>query len=278
MMKEAMEDVKDGITVGDHLIKAVRFADDQAMVAHSKEGLQNIMSKLNEVVVLYKMKINEKKTKVMMIGKEEAEQIRITINGNTLEQVHQFKYLGSLLSEDGRSEKEIRARIAMAKNAFNRHQKLLSSNLEKNLKKRLVKSLVWSVLLYGSETWTMKKADVKRLESCEMWMWRRMEKISWRDRVRNEEVLRRVGEERSLLVTVWKRKAKWIGHIMRSDGLLRVVMEGRMMGKRSRGRRRMMMLDDIMEERKYHQTKEIAKERDRWRRLTCAGPARGQIT
>ena len=92
--------------------------------------------------------------------------------------------------------------------------------------------------------------------------------------MRKEEVLRRVSEERSLLVTGWKRKANLIGHIMRSDGLLRVVLEGRLMGKRSRGRRRMMMLDDIVEERECHQT----TERDRWQRLTCAGPVRRQIS
>jgi hypothetical protein len=278
MMKEAMEEVEDGVKVGGHIIQAVRFADDQAMVADSKVGLQNIMTKLNEVVGHYKMKINEKKTKVMMIGKEEAQQVQISINGNTLEQVHQFKYLGSLLSEDGRSEREIRARIAMAKDAFNRHQQLLMKSLDRNLKKRLIKTLVWSVLLYGSETWTLKKADIKRLESCEMWLWRRMEKISWRDRVRNEEVLRRVGEKRSLMETIWKRKAKWIGHILRSEGLLRTVIEGRVQGKRPRGRRRRMMLDDILEERKYHQIKECALDRERWRQISCARPAQGQTT
>ena len=110
-----------------------------------------------------------------------------------------------------------------------------------------------------------------------MWLWRRMQKISWRDRVRNEEVLRRVGEKRSLMETIWKRKAKWIGHILRSEGLLRTVIEGRVPGKRPRGRRRRMMLDDILEERKYHQIKECALDRET-RRQICARVARGQAT
>jgi len=279
MMKEAMEDVEDGVHVGGHVIQAVRFADDQAMIASSVEGLQNIMTKLNNIVKNYKMKINEKKTKVMKIGRGEAEQVKIVINGNELEQVHQFKYLGSLLTEDGRSEREIKVRISMAKEAFEKHKKLLTENtINKNLRKRLIKTLVWSVLLYGSETWTMRKGDTDKLESCEMWMWRRMEKVTWRERVRNEEVLRRVGEKRSLLETIWRRKAKWIGHILRSEGLLRTSIEGRMKGKKPRGRRRKTMLDDIREEKLYHQMKEITKDRDRWRRLSCAGPARGQTT
>ena len=62
----------------------------------------------------------------------------------------------------------------MAKDAFNRLQQLLRNSLDRNLQKRLIKPLVWGVMLYGSETWTLKKADIKRLESCEMWLWRRM--------------------------------------------------------------------------------------------------------
>ena len=101
----------------------------------------------------------------------------------------------------------------MTKDTFNKHRLLLTKGINHNLKKRLIKALVWSVLLYGSETWTLKKADMKRLESCEMWIWRRMENISWGERITNEEVLRRVGEKRSLIDFIWKKKARWLGHI-----------------------------------------------------------------
>jgi hypothetical protein len=66
---------------------------------------------------------------------------------------------------------------------------------------------------YGAETWTLRKVDQKYLESFEMWCWRRMEKISWTDRLRNEEVLHRVQEERNIVHTIKRRKAIWIGHI-----------------------------------------------------------------
>ena len=279
MMKEAMEGLEEGVKMGGHWIQAVRFADDQAMTANTKEGLQNIMTKLNEVVDHYGMRINKAKTKVIKFGKCEFEQIQINIDGTILEQVHQFKYLGSLLTEDGGSEKEVRQRIAMTKDTFNKHQKLLTGKINRNLKKRLIKTLVWNVLLYGSETWTLKKADIRRLEACEMWIWRRIEKISWRDHVRNEEVLRRAGEERSLRTTIWKRKAKWIGHVMRQkEGMLRTLIEGRAEGKRSRGRKRMAMLDDIRQGRDYHTIKEEAFDRGRWRTTVLAGPALGQTT
>jgi hypothetical protein len=70
-----------------------------------------------------------------------------------------------------------------------------------------VKCYIWNVVLYGDETWTHGKVDQKHLESFEMWCWRRMEKISWTDRVRNEEVLHRVKEERNILTTIKRRKA-----------------------------------------------------------------------
>ena len=165
MMKEAMEEVEEGVRMGGHRIEAVRFADDQAMAASTADGLQNIMTKLNEVVERYKMRINKNKTKVMKIGKGEQEQLQIEIGGNILEQVHQFKYLGSMITEDGRSEKEVRRRIALAKDAFMEHRMLLTKSLNQTLKKRLAKCLVWSVLPYGSEAWTLKKDDIRRLES-----------------------------------------------------------------------------------------------------------------
>ena len=66
---------------------------------------------------------------------------------------------------------------------------------------------------YGAETWTLRAADKKYLESFEMWCWRRMEKISWTDHVRNEDMLLRVNEQRNILHDIRKRKANWIGHI-----------------------------------------------------------------
>ena len=87
---------------------------------------------------------------------------------------------------------------------------LLNFPINLHLKKRIVKMMVWSVLLYGSETWTLKTGDVKRLESFEMWVWRRIEKISWTERVSNDEVLRIVGEERMLMKTCKDRqKSGW---------------------------------------------------------------------
>jgi hypothetical protein len=117
----------------------------------------------------------------------------------------------------------------MAKTAFNKKKNIFTSKLELNLRKKLVKCYIWSIALYGAETWTVRKVDQKYLESFEMWCWRRME-INWTDRVRNEEVLHRVKEERNIVLTIKRRKANGIGHILRRNCLLKHVIEGKLEG------------------------------------------------
>jgi len=93
--------------------------------------------------------------------------------------------------------------------------------------------------------------DQKHVESFEMWCWRRMEKIFWTDHVRNEEVLLRLKEQRNILHEISKRKANWIGHILRRNCLLQGVIEGKIKGEMEvigrRGRRRRKLLDDVKE-------------------------------
>ena len=129
------------------------------------------------------------KTKVMRISRQPSP-ITITIDQKQLENVKCFKYLGSMLTEGGRRTCEIKSRIAMAKAAFNKKKKnLFTGKLDLNLRKRLVRCYVWSIALYGAETWTLRATDQKHLERFEMWCWGRMEKISWTDHVRNGECI-----------------------------------------------------------------------------------------
>jgi hypothetical protein len=102
-----------------------------------------------------------------------------------------------------------------------------------------------------------------------MWCWRRIEKISWTDHVRNEEVLLRVSEQRNSLHEIRKRKANWTGHILRRNCLLKQVIEGKIKERievtRRRGRRRKKLLDDLGERRGYSHLKEEALDRIKWR-------------
>jgi hypothetical protein len=132
------------------------------------------------------------------------------------------------------------------------------------MRKKLVKCYIWSMALYCAETWTLRKVDPKYLGSSEMWCWRRMEKISWTDRVRNEEVLHRVKEERNIIHTVKRRKSNWIGHILRTNCLLKHIVEGKIEGRievtRRRGRRRKQLLDDLKIRTEYWILKQEALE------------------
>ena len=118
--------------------------------------------------------------------------------------------------------------------------------------------------VYGAEILTLRKIDQKYLDSFEMWRWRRMEKISWTDRVRNE-VLHRVREDRSILNTIKRRKANWIGHLLRMNCLLKDVIEGKIEGMRRRGRRRKQPLDEVRTKRRYWNLKEDELDRALWR-------------
>jgi hypothetical protein len=141
--------------------------------------------------------------------------------------------------------------------------------LDLELRKKLVKCYVWSIALYGAETWTLRAVDQKHLESFEIWCWRRMEKISWTDHVRNEEVLFRVKEQRNILHEIRKRKGKGIGHILRRNCLVQRVIEGKIQGgievTGRRGRRRRKLLDSLKERRRYSRLKEEALDRTMWR-------------
>jgi hypothetical protein len=140
--------------------------------------------------------------------------------------------------------------------------------MDLELRKKLVKCYIWNIALYGAETWTLRAVDQKQLESFEMWCWRRMEKISWTDHVRYE-VLLRVKEQRNILHEISKRKANWIGHILRRNCLLHEVTEGKIKGgievTGRRGRRRRTLLDDLKERRGYCHLKEKALDRTMWR-------------
>jgi hypothetical protein len=143
--------------------------------------------------------------------------------------VESFKYLGSILTNDERCTGEIKCRIAMAKTAFNKKMTLFTNTLDLELRKKLVNCYFWSIALYGAETWTLRTMDQKHTESFEMWCWRRMEKISWADLVRNE-VLHNFKGQRNILYKIRKWKANWIGHILRRNCLLQRVIEGKIKG------------------------------------------------
>jgi len=198
---------------GGQIIRTVKYADDLVLLAKEEKVLQDMIDKLIEIGGCYGMEMNVEKTKVMRISKQPFP-VKIMIDQKQLENVESFKCLGSILTNDGRCTCEIKCRIAMAKAkaACNKKRVLFTSTLDLELRKKLAKCYIWSITLYGAETWTLRAVEQKHLESFEMWCSRRMEKISWTDHVRNEEVLLRVKDKRNILHEISKRKANWNCH------------------------------------------------------------------
>ena len=183
MITEALENNSDGMKIGGELVAAVRY----------------------DVGKDYGMKINIKKnTKLMRISKQPGKVVKQFIDGYQIGQVSSFCYLGSMITEDGRSEKERKCRIGMVKSKFYDNNKIFTGQLSATTKKQIIKSLVWSFALYATEAWTMRKVDTQRLEAFEMWCWRKMFKISYKEHVTNDQVLSREKEKRSIIARITK--------------------------------------------------------------------------
>ncbi|KAL4149828.1 hypothetical protein QTP88_003684 [Uroleucon formosanum] len=259
------------VTVGGELISFLRFADDIALVANSEIDLKRALEKIAKGFQNYHLKINWNKTKIMMCQKKNRiHRLRIKIDNHILDQVENFRYLGSIISQDGKCTMDIKARIAQAKTAFmNKRNLLCSKNMSIRVKKRLIKVYVWSVALYGCETWVLNKAEQKFLESFEMWCWRRMLRVSWVERRTNENVLNEINETWKILSTIKERRCNMIGHVLRhEEELLYIIIEGKMNGKRDRGRPRTSCIKKMISDAglaNYKELKRLAENRDEWR-------------
>ena len=111
----------------------------------------------------------------------------------------------------------------------------------------------------------MNSDMIQRIEAFEIWVWRRMEKVSWTERKINEEALTMMGERRQLIKRIIKTKKRWIGHVLRGNGLLKEVIEGRIDGRRPRGRKRLGMLSELKEDG-YAKMKRRTENRELWRK------------
>jgi hypothetical protein len=204
LTKEALEGFGD-FKIGGQIIHTVKYVDGPVLLAKEENVLQDMIDKLIEIGGCYGMEMNVEKTKVMRISKQPFP-VKIMINQKQLNNVEYFKYLGSILTNDGRCTCEIKCRIAMAKATFNKKRALFTSTLELELMKNLVKCYIWSIALYGADLDASGRRS-ETLESFELWCWRRTKKIRWPDHVRNEVVLIRVKEQKNILHEISKRKA-----------------------------------------------------------------------
>ena len=155
-------------------------------------------------------------------------------------------YLGCTITPDGKCNTEIKKRIGQSKTTFN-SMKCIFTNSKISIRTKIhaMKAYIWSILLYGCECWTLTKDTERRLEAVEMWYIRRIMKVSWTKRKTNEEVMEMAEYKRSLLNTIRKRQLKFFGHVNRADGLEKLLLSGKICGKKSRGKQRTKFTDSL---------------------------------
>ncbi|KAF6198774.1 hypothetical protein GE061_006796 [Apolygus lucorum] len=248
VFKEALDDCDIGVQGNGLPVSNLRYADDTVLLAHTESELQVLLDKVAMSCRNYGLAINIAKTKAMVISKRDNDGVRLVCDGRVIEQVSRFKYLGQWVSETWSLEGELRCRIEVARSAFNNMRSVLCRrDLSFPLRWRVVKCYIWSILLYGVETWTLKAKDMNRLEAFEMWLIRRMLRIPWTARLRNAYILQENSLTRELLITIKKRKVAYLGHVMRGPkySLLQTIMMGKISGRRGVGRKRASWLSNI---------------------------------
>ena len=166
---KALEDLV-GVKVGGVNINNLRYVDDAVIIAESEEQLQQLMNVVEEESAKKGLKINMKKTETMVVTKKkEVPKCTIKLGGEELKQVKRFKYLGSIITEDGRSTSDIIQRINIARSNFNALKIILTNKkISKKTRLNLICTYVWSSLLYGAESWTISKEMERRIGAAEL--------------------------------------------------------------------------------------------------------------
>ena len=149
-----------------------------------------------------------------------------------MKQAQNSIYLGRLITQNGKCDEEVKRRISIVKNYFIKLEHVLKNRkIGLKLRKRILDCYVIPILTYGCEAWTLNSEMTRRLEARELWMYRRMIRISFSQHMSNQEVLRKVEADRSLFKNIRKRKLEFLGHILRKDSMENLCITGSLVEK-----------------------------------------------
>ena len=231
----SLEEAQAGIKIAGRDISHLRYADDNTLMAESEEKLKSLLMKVKEESEKVGLKLNIKKTKIMASGPIASWEI----DGETMETVSDF-ILGrgpSKITTDDDCSHEIKRCLLLGRKAMTDLDSILKSrDITLPTEVHLVKAMGFPVVMYGCESWTVKKAECGRIDAFEVWCWRRLLRVPWTARRSNQSIPKEISPGCSLEGLMLKLKLQYFAHLMRRvDSLEKALMLGGIGGRRRRG-------------------------------------------
>ena len=233
MRNAGLEEAQAGIKISGRNINNLRYADDTTLMAESEEELKCLLMEVKEESKKVGLKLNIQKTKIMASGSITSWEI----DGETVETASDFIFWGSKITADGDCSHEIKRRLLLRRKVMTNLDSVFKSiDITLPTKVRLVEAMVFPVVMYGYETWTVKKAERLRIDAFELWCWRRLLRVPWTARRSNQSILKEISPGCSLEGLMLKLKLQYFGHLMRrADSLEKTLILGGIGGRKRRG-------------------------------------------
>ena len=210
MRNTGLEEAQAGIKIAGKNNNNLRYTDDTTVMAESEEELKSLLMKVKEESEKVGLKLNIQKTKIMASGPMASWEI----DGETVETVSDFFLLGSKITADDDCSHEIKRRLLLGRKVMTNLDSILKSrDITLSTKVHLVKAMVFPVVMYGYDSWTVKKAEHRRIDAFELWCWRRLLRVPWTARKSNQSILK-ISPGCSLEGLMLKLKLQYFGHLM----------------------------------------------------------------
>ena len=211
MRNAGLDKAQAGSKISERHNNNLRYADDTSLMAESEEELKSRLMKVKEQSEKVALKLNIQKTKIMASGPITSWQT----DGETVETVSDFIILGFKLTGDGDCSHEIKRHLLLGRKVMTNLDSILKNrDITSPTNVHLVKAVVFSVVMYGCESWTIKKAEHRRIDAFELWCWRRLLRVPWTARRSNQSILKEINPEYSLKGLMLKLKLQYFGHLM----------------------------------------------------------------